>query len=106
MFGRSYEHYVDYGPSRTILSMDWKDFSKVTVPRISKAEFERFAVYVSRVGRLTPVYMALIDPFRKPIVYPSLLRSVHAGWMRASTVRTDVRFAHFMSDSQSATNRT
>ena len=42
-----------------------------------------FAVYVRIVGRLTPVYMALIDPFRKLIVYPSLLRSVRATWHRA-----------------------
>src|SRR2546429_2277461 len=41
-----------------------------------------FAVYVRRVGRLTPVYMALIDPFRKLIVYPSLLRSVRTTWHR------------------------
>jgi hypothetical protein len=41
-----------------------------------------FAVYVRSVGRLTPVYMALIDPFRKWIVYPSLLRSLRAAWDR------------------------
>jgi Protein of unknown function (DUF2867) len=39
-----------------------------------------FAVYVRSVGRWTPVYMALIDPFRKLIVYPSLLRSVRTTW--------------------------
>jgi hypothetical protein len=39
-----------------------------------------FAVYVRSVGRLTPLYMALIDPFRKLVVYPSLLRSVRATW--------------------------
>jgi hypothetical protein len=39
-----------------------------------------FGVYLRRVGRLTPVYMALIDPFRKLIVYPSLLRSVRTTW--------------------------
>ena len=42
-----------------------------------------FGVYVRRVGRLTPVYMAVIDPFRKLIVYPSLLRSVRLNWNRA-----------------------
>src|SRR5262245_2525187 len=42
-----------------------------------------FGVYVERVGRLTPVYMAVIDPFRKLIVYPSLLRSVRASWAHA-----------------------
>ena len=35
-----------------------------------------FAVYVRRVSRFTPVYMALIDPLRKLVVYPSILRSV------------------------------
>jgi hypothetical protein len=39
-----------------------------------------FAVYVRSVSRLTPLYMALIDPFRKLVVYPSLLRSVCARW--------------------------
>src|SRR5438874_3077426 len=41
------------------------------------------AVYVRRVSRFTPFYMALIDPFRKTIVYPSLLRSVRARWNQA-----------------------
>jgi hypothetical protein len=40
------------------------------------------AVYVRSVGKLTPLYMALIDPFRKLVVYPSLLRSVRASWRR------------------------
>jgi hypothetical protein len=42
-----------------------------------------FGVYVQSVGQFTPVYMALIDPFRKLIVYPSLLRSVRANWDQA-----------------------
>jgi hypothetical protein len=41
-----------------------------------------FGVYVRNVGRLTPIYMALIDPIRKSIVYPSLLRSVRTNWDR------------------------
>ena len=40
-------------------------------------------VYVRRVSRFTPFYMVLIDPFRKMIVYPSLLRSVRARWNQA-----------------------
>jgi hypothetical protein len=39
-----------------------------------------FGVYVRNVGRFTPVYMALIDPFRKLVVYPLLLRSVRTTW--------------------------
>ena len=42
-----------------------------------------FAVYVRSVGRLTPFYMARIDPFRRWIVYPSLLRSVRSTWNQA-----------------------
>jgi Protein of unknown function (DUF2867) len=39
-----------------------------------------FGVYVRSVGHFTPIYMALIDPFRKLVVYPSLLRTVRASW--------------------------
>jgi hypothetical protein len=39
-----------------------------------------FGVYVHNVGHVTPVYMALIDPFRKLVVYPLLLRTVRATW--------------------------
>ncbi len=42
-----------------------------------------FGVYVQNVGRFTPIYMALVDPFRKLIVYPSLLRSVRDSWNQA-----------------------
>ena len=42
-----------------------------------------FGVYVRNISRFTPIYMSLIDPFRKRIVYPSLLRSVRASWDRA-----------------------
>jgi hypothetical protein len=41
------------------------------------------AVYVRSVSRFTPFYMALIDPFRKLIVYPSLLNGVRARWNQA-----------------------
>jgi len=43
-----------------------------------------FAVYVRSVSRLTPLYMTLIDPFRKLVVYPSLLRSVRTNWKQPS----------------------
>src|SRR5215813_9411144 len=41
------------------------------------------AVYVRRVSPFTRFYMAVIDPFRKMIVYPSLMRSIRARWDRA-----------------------
>jgi len=37
-------------------------------------------VYVRKASRLTSIYIALIDPFRKLVVYPSLLRSVYENW--------------------------
>jgi len=37
-------------------------------------------VYVHSVSRFTSFYMAMIDPIRKLIVYPSLLHSVRARW--------------------------
>jgi hypothetical protein len=40
-------------------------------------------IYVRNVTRFTPFYMALVDPFRRLIVYPSLLRSVRARWNQA-----------------------
>jgi len=42
-----------------------------------------FGVYVRSGSRFTAVYMALIDPFRKLVVYPSLLRTVRASWNQA-----------------------
>ena len=37
-----------------------------------------FAVYVVSVGWITPLYMALIDPFRRRIIYPALLKNISA----------------------------
>jgi hypothetical protein len=39
-----------------------------------------WAVYVKPVSRFTALYMAVIEPFRRFIVYPSLLRSVQEAW--------------------------
>jgi Protein of unknown function (DUF2867) len=39
-----------------------------------------FGVYARSVTRFTPIYMALIDPFRRLVVYPSLLRTIRAKW--------------------------
>ena len=39
-----------------------------------------FAVYVRQSSWITPFYMGLIDPFRKWIIYPALLRSIRARW--------------------------
>jgi Protein of unknown function (DUF2867) len=41
------------------------------------------AIYVKPVGRLSTLYMALIDPFRRLVVYPALGRQVQHRWSRA-----------------------
>lgn len=40
------------------------------------------AVYVKPVSRFTALYMAVIDPFRRLIVYPALGRRVQHQWSR------------------------
>jgi hypothetical protein len=43
-----------------------------------------FAVYVLERAWMTPYYMRLIDPFRKWIIYPALLRSIREAWDQVS----------------------
>ena len=43
------------------------------------------AIYVKPVSRLTTLYMALIDPFRRLLVYPALGRHAQQRWSRTYT---------------------
>jgi Protein of unknown function (DUF2867) len=38
------------------------------------------AVYVKPVSRLTPLYMAFIEPFRLFMVYPAIVRGIRRAW--------------------------
>lgn len=38
------------------------------------------AVYVKPVSRFTAIYMALIDPFRRSLIYPAFVRRVERAW--------------------------
>lgn len=42
-----------------------------------------WAVHVLPVGAWTAAYLAVIDPFRRRLIYPSLLRMAHETWVRA-----------------------
>ena len=42
------------------------------------------AIYVRAVSRFTALYMALIDPFRRFVVYPALGRQVQQAWLRTT----------------------
>ena len=41
-----------------------------------------WGIYVRPVGRITSWYMRLIDPFRRVIIYPAVLRHIRAAWAR------------------------
>ena len=47
-----------------------------------------WAIHVLPVSRWTKPYLALIDPFRRWLVYPSLLRRIHEAWSREFTSAT------------------
>jgi hypothetical protein len=50
-----------------------------------------WAVYVQPVSRLTPLYMALIEPFRRCIVYPAIFRRIRRAWEERYTRPLDPR---------------
>jgi hypothetical protein len=41
-----------------------------------------WAVYVKPVSWFTPVYMHIIDPFRRLVVYPAMLGRIRTAWIR------------------------
>lgn len=41
-----------------------------------------WGIYVKPVGRFTAFYMALIDPFRRHLIYPELIRRFEEAWSR------------------------
>ncbi len=41
-----------------------------------------WGIYVRPAGRITSWYMRLIDPFRRVIIYPAVLRYIRAAWAR------------------------
>jgi len=49
------------------------------------------AVYVAKAGWITPIYMALIDPFRRWLVYPALLKNIRARWLEFVASGKDAR---------------
>ena len=58
-------------------------FSVLALEQRSEGYRLFWAIYVAPVGRLTALYMALIDPFRRVLIYPAILRHVHQSWLAA-----------------------
>jgi Protein of unknown function (DUF2867) len=40
-----------------------------------------WGIYVKPISRLTPLYMSLIEPFRRFIVYPAILGRIRRAWI-------------------------
>jgi hypothetical protein len=82
---------VSDGPFTVIYVRPFEAVSEIrnaTVHAFSVLAFEEcfggyrlfWAIYVAPVSRLTTLYMALIDPFRRVLIYPAVLRHVHRSW--------------------------
>jgi len=56
-------------------------FSCTTIRPTASGYRFYWAIYVKSVSRFTPVYMALIEPFRRFIVYPTILRRLRDAWV-------------------------
>lgn len=53
-----------------------------------------WAVYVKPLSWLTPVYMALIEPFRRFIVYPAMLGRIRRAWIARYGEAATISGAH------------
>ena len=58
-------------------------FMALALTRRGQGYVVYMGVYVKAVSRFTALYMALIDPFRRFLVYPALSRQVRQAWLRA-----------------------
>lgn len=56
-------------------------FSLMAMEPTSDGHVVYWAIYVKKVSFWTPVYMALIDPFRRFLVYPAIIRKVEQAWI-------------------------
>jgi hypothetical protein len=84
------------GPFRVLFASPREAISEIvnsTVHAFSVFALVEFAagyrvywgIYVRPVGRITAWYMRLIDPFRRFIIYPAVLRRIRAAWARDVT---------------------
>ena len=62
-------------------------FSHMAIRRTTSGYRFYWAIYVKSVSRFTPIYMALIEPFRRFVVYPAILRRLRASWVAAYSSR-------------------
>ena len=61
-----------------------------------------WAVYTKSTSWLTLPYMMLIDPFRRLIVYPGIIRKMEAAWARVYGAERDLRTPAGTANSENA----
>ena len=59
-------------------------FSVIVLANRSEGYRLYWAIYVRPVSRLTVWYFRLIDPFRRLVIYPAVLREIRRAWARAA----------------------
>jgi hypothetical protein len=81
------------GPFRLLYVLDMESLAEIqnaTVHAFVASALRRAAtgyrlywgVYVISTSRLTPLYLALIEPFRRFVVYPAMLHKIRGSWQR------------------------
>jgi hypothetical protein len=58
-------------------------FALTTLEQAADGYTLYLAVYVKQVTRFTPLYMLLIDPFRRLFVYPAMIQRMKTAWASA-----------------------
>jgi len=55
-------------------------FSLMAMERTAEGYRIYWAIYIKNTSQLTPVYMKVIDPFRKLFVYPAIINKLEQTW--------------------------
>ncbi len=55
-------------------------FSLMAMEKTAEGYTVYWAIYVKNTSRITPIYMALIEPFRKLLVYPAIIKKLELVW--------------------------
>ena len=66
-----------------IINVTGDHFLLMAMETASEGYTVYWAVYTKRTSWLTPLYMALIDPFRRVLVYPAIINRLERTWAEA-----------------------
>jgi hypothetical protein len=91
---------AESGPLKTLYELDNESLAEgrnatvhafMSVALVPRGEGYRlyWAVYVKPVSRFTPLYMAMIEPFRRFVVYPSILGGIRRAWAQRYATATN-----------------